>query len=363
MSTVLLLRSIDETMHTRFRTFERNLATILVAKRRLIVISLISFAVFCALVWYFKHGSNDFSYSKIVTDIIKKLGINETLYFNRFLNMGVSLEGDSDCNLIQTTRCYSTDKSLVLSFWREGSRDKWIVKNFLKVFDQEHFTRVIMVHDNSSWSSYPNREHFIWIHVNAQKRFWYLKRFLTPITLKTYKYIWIVDDDIELLFDTLHYECVITKLNISLSAPGRVKGIASHQITRVNNNYTGQIGRWTDFVEIGPIVVGSSSAWECLWHFLSSYVGLGWGLDLIWCNLIANKCMPNATVEHVCAVLDIFQVNHLSEYIGSTVAGSQEVPAYNQYYNHYSSKQIIIGPLANDQTIYSTCNKGQYKPY
>ncbi|CAM4981286.1 unnamed protein product [Rotaria socialis] len=309
------------------------------------------------LVAYVISRFSENNYSTFQSHIMNALAINETLSSHRYLNMGISLEGDHDCNLINRSLCYTTKKSLVVSFWRESSRDKWLAKNILKLFAEDHFTRIIMVHDNSSWLSFPNHERLIWIHVNAQKRFWYLKRFLTPPVLKSYNYIWVLDDDIELLFDPLHYEYVIAQLNISLSSPGRAKGVISHPITRVNTDFVSKIGRWTDFVEIGPIFVASSTAWECLWHYMSPFVGLGWGFDLVWCKLLAHKCSLNTTIEQSCAVLDIFISNHLSEYISSIAAGSQELPAYKSYYSNFHTKKNNIGPLVHNLKIYFSYNK------
>lgn len=161
-------------------------------------------------------------------------------------------------NLNKQADCFTVNKSLVVTFWRDSSREKWLAKNILRVFPDTHFVRIIMVHDDSTWSSFPDKEMFIWIHVNAQRRYWYIKRFLTPAILRAYKYLWIFDDDVELLFSPLHYECVTTKLNISLSAPGRLAGIASHSITLVNKDFVDKIGRWTDFVETGPILKSTS---------------------------------------------------------------------------------------------------------
>ena len=313
-------------------------------------------ALLFILVCYFMFDLKTNAHSTRFFKRVHILEVNETSCLLRHSNEGISLERNSECNLINRSQCYTTQKSLVVSFWRESSRKKWLVKNILKVFPEDHFTCLIMVHDNSSWASYLNRERFIWIHVNAQKRFWFLKRFLTPPILKAYNYIWVLDDDTELLFDPLHYECVIAQLNISLSSPGRLKGITSHSITRVNEKFAGKIGRWTDFVEIGPIFVASSSAWECLWHYLSAFVGLGWGLDLIWCKLLTHKCSLNTTNGRSCAVLDIFEANHLSESIGTTVAGGQEIPAYYKYYNSFRSEKQNLGPLVSDRAIYSSCN-------
>ena len=325
-------------------------------RKKLSFITCIITAVLFILTYYFTFDLKENTYSAFSIKRMRVVEANEISYLHRHSDVGISLEGNIECNLINRSQCYTTQKSLVVSFWRESSREKWLVKNILKVFTEDHFTCVIMVHDNSSWTSFRNRERLIWIHVNAQKRFWFLKRFLTPSVLKAYNYIWILDDDIELLFDPLHYECVIAQLNISLSSPGRLKGIASHSITRVNRNFVSKIGRWTDFVEIGPIFIGSSSAWSCLWHYLSAFVGLGWGFDLIWCKLLARKCSLNITNKRSCAVLDIFKANHLSESIDTIVAGNQEVSAYNEYYNSFRSKKQNLGPLASDCAIYSSCS-------
>lgn len=325
-------------------------------RRTVIFICIISI-VSVILTYKFVFDSNESYHSTLLSQILWKLGINETLHLRRFANYSVSLEGDIDCNLEKRNSCYKANKSLVLTFWRESSRDKWLAKNMLKMFSDKNFVRIIAVHDNSNWSSYPDKEQFIWIYVNAQKRFWYLKRFLTPTILRAYKYIWILDDDAQILFEPMHYECVATQLNISLSSPGRVEGIASHDIMRVNNDFVSKIGRRTDFLEIGPIVVGTSRAWECIWHFLSPFVGLGWGLDLIWCRLLAHNCGFNVTEQNICAVLDVFRVNHLSNDIGSTDAGRKEMPAYDQYYGNFYTQQLNIAPLANDLSIHSACTK------
>jgi hypothetical protein len=86
-------------------------------------------------------------------------------------------------------------------------------------------------------------------------------------------------------------------LNISLSPPGRLSGVLSHDITKINKKFKKQIGRWTDFIETGPIVIISSSAWQCLYMYLDAAAVTGWGFDYIWCNIIAQKCLPNLNVK------------------------------------------------------------------
>ncbi|CAF1436746.1 unnamed protein product [Adineta steineri] len=346
-----MLRNIDTTMEPA----QSIQTTLFVTHKKILIFICIVLVILISIMYGFSHDSNN---SNILSKTETILGISETLHLNQFSNGSVSLEGETDCNLDKKINCYKVNKSLVVTFWRESSRDKWLAKNILKVFDEKHFVRIIMVHDDSNWSSYPNKDLFIWIYVNAQKRFWYIKRFLTPTILRAYKYVWIIDDDVEVLFQPLQYECVATKLNIHLSAPGRLNGVVSHEITRTDKNFAGKIGRWTDFVEIGPIVIGNSLTWECIWKFLSPFVGLGYGLDLVWCRLIAHNCeISNATMQTTCAIIDVFQHNHLSNYIASTTAGKKEGPAYNEYYNDIRTKKVIFGPLANNLTVYSSCTK------
>jgi len=126
----------------------------------------------------------------------------------------------------------------------------------------------------------------------------------------------------------LHYECV-----------------ASHDIMKINK----------DYVEIGPIVVSTTSACECIWHFLSPFGGLGWVLDLVWCRLLAHNCQTNATLHKTCAILDSFEVNHLSGFIGSMEEGRKERPSYNPYYGNFHTQQVIHAPLANDRKLFTSC--------
>ena len=121
-----------------------------------------------------------------------------------------------------------------------------------------------MLHDDTDWSSHPSYKTFVWIRVANQVRFWYIKRFLPPHVLRAYNYVWIVDDDAQLTFNPLIYECIVKHLKILFSSPKRLSGSVSHYITLQDRNGQRNIGRWTDFVEIGPVVVGEGYIWVCL---------------------------------------------------------------------------------------------------
>jgi hypothetical protein len=310
------------------------------------IISILIIVSFVILAYQFHHHSQSNIFIKVPVSNINQ-SCADTLSFER----------RTHCNYRENKMCYSTNKSLVVTFWYARSKDKWVSQNILSAFPLHSFDHIIFVHDNSSWHTHPGYKHFIWIHVEGQFRLWYVKRFITPILLKSYQFIWIIDDDAQLDFIPLHYQCVVANLSIPLSAPGRLTGALSHGITRLDANFVNQIGRWTDFVETGPILIASSLAWQCIYMYLDASTGTGWGLDLIWCRMIAERCLPSSESKKACAILDAFGVHHQSAGINSAGDGSSERPIYTQIYKTWSTKQQNIGPLAKDKQLFEFCKK------
>ena len=269
----------------------------------------------------------------------------------------LTFERRSQCNYKKKETCHTTNKSLVISFWNEKSKDKWVSQNIISAFPIHSFDHMIFVYDNSSWSSHPAYKHFIWIYVYGQHRLWYLKRFVLPMISKSYAFLWIVDDDAKLNFNPLHYQCVIQTLKIPLSAPARLNGALSHRLTKVNNNFKNQIGRWTDFVETGPIAIASSLAWECIYKYIDAATGTGWGLDLIWCNMIAEECLSSSEHGKACAILDGFTVDHQSVGVNSANDGGPEKYVYTQPYRKWRAKLRNINPLAKDNELMNFCRQ------
>ncbi|CAF1219039.1 unnamed protein product [Didymodactylos carnosus] len=259
-----------------------------------------------------------------------------------------------------TQLCHAVNKSLLVSFWGENSRSKWLSQNILSAFPETAFDHVIMLHDKSIWTSHEGYHKFIWIRAYGQFRLWYLKRFITPYILRAYRYIWVVDDDAQLIFNSLHYECVVERLNIPLSSPVYLSGPRSHPITNLDSNFARKIGRWTDFVETGIVVVGSPLAWECIWHHLSLATGFGWGIDLIWCKTIGVKCLPKEQESRACAILDTFGINHLSSGVTSQVEGQPELAEYQtEEFKLFHTKMTNIAALADNNDIFESCSKDQ----
>lgn len=267
----------------------------------------------------------------------------------------ISLERRAKCNHGSKEVCHSTNKSLVATFWGSRSVDKWISANILSAFPSHSFDHMVFVYDNSSWHMHPGYQQMIWIHIDGQHRFWYLKRFVPPAVLKAYDFLWIIDDDAKLHFRPSAYQCVIQNLSIPLSAPGRLSGPLSHGITRRNYDFKDRIGRWVDFVETGPIAVVSSSAWHCVYMYLDASTGTGWGLDMIWCNAIAQQCLSSAERQRACAIIDAFGVHHESTSMYSNEAGLPELSVYTQAHKTLLTQRRNIGPLAEDDKLVAFC--------
>ena len=278
------------------------------------------------------------------------------LGFSNISDESLTFERRDRCNLANEGPCHSTNKSLVLTFWSEQSRRKWLPQNIHLAFPSHSFDHLIFVFDNSSWHSHPAYHQSIWIHVQGQIRMWFVKRFLLPQMILSYRYIWFMDDDSRLWFNPLHYECVIEQLHVPISSPARFRGVLSHQITKVQNQYKAHIGRWTDLVENGPTMVSTSSAWLCIYRYLDAWRDSGWGFDSVYCNILADLCLPKSNRTRVCAILDAFLVDHRSEKIMSGRYGTKELKFSLERNRPWRAVPQTYGPLAENRSVFDNCN-------
>jgi hypothetical protein len=267
----------------------------------------------------------------------------------------LSLERRDSCRLQNQDLCGKVNKSLVVSFWRNMSYGKWLPQNIVSVFPTDHFDHIIMLHDDTNWSEHSGYKTFVWIRVANQVRFWYIKRFLPPHVLRAYNYVWVIDDDARLTFDPLVYECVVKRLEVPFSSPTRLSGPAFHQITRQDVKHQQNIGRWTDFVEIGPVVVGEGSVWACLWSYLLPSVGAGYGLDFVWCRIIGEKCLSFPQRNKACGMLDVFGVHHDSKGL-SGVGNIQDDMSAQDVYKNFTGKNQNLGFLSENTDAFNKCS-------
>lgn len=112
-------------------------------------------------------------------------------------------------------------------------------------------------------------------------------------------WVMLLDDDVALPRRfTDRAVCAAEALRLDLAQPALTR--ASHGVFDVNRRRPA-LARETPFVEIGPLVLISRRAWKELAPFPE--VGMGWGLDLHWAKLAADRGWR-------CGVLDATPVRH-----------------------------------------------------
>eukprot|EP01112_Ceratiomyxa_fruticulosa_P013652 TRINITY_DN384_c1_g2_i1.p1 TRINITY_DN384_c1_g2~~TRINITY_DN384_c1_g2_i1.p1 ORF type:complete len:430 (-),score=58.77 TRINITY_DN384_c1_g2_i1:47-1336(-) len=184
-----------------------------------------------------------------------------------------------------------------------GESGKKLLNKLVEKFGLEHFSYVIFLYDKSNWQEFSWYDKVIWIRASRQVKFWYIQRFITPELVRQYEFLWIIDDDVGVeQIDPLDYERIMRKYDLQYSQPANLQGPdlkVSHAITiQVPGNH---IGRYTKFVEIGPLIVFTAEAWNCAYTLLQADVSCGWGYDGLWFDYCKFK---NA------AIIDRYPLTH-----------------------------------------------------
>lgn len=105
--------------------------------------------------------------------------------------------------------------------------------------------------------------------------------------LRTYDYIFIVDDDVLLPNGFLDdYIDLVEELDFCLSQPARAwYSLISHAITKRDPRC---MARETRFVEIGPLICVRCDAFGLMFP-VPEESRMGWGLDLIWAHRLCSE--------------------------------------------------------------------------
>eukprot|EP01113_Clastostelium_recurvatum_P015437 TRINITY_DN18611_c0_g1_i1.p1 TRINITY_DN18611_c0_g1~~TRINITY_DN18611_c0_g1_i1.p1 ORF type:complete len:264 (-),score=34.32 TRINITY_DN18611_c0_g1_i1:24-755(-) len=110
-------------------------------------------------------------------------------------------------------------------------------------------------------------EKVLWVSARNQQRYWFCKRFITPEIAAHYKYIWTMDDDLD-IYNTIpeDVEKIMDKMKLQIAtvswkAPDRPFFHFNH----VGGKHT---GRYAAYIDMGPLVVMDSMTWQCHWHML-----------------------------------------------------------------------------------------------
>jgi hypothetical protein len=124
------------------------------------------------------------------------------------------------------------------------------------------------------------RKHTVLISPTPVPKYALLNRVLGGVDLDTYRFVVVVDDDIEIgsefLDRFLEYQI---EYNLALAQPAR-----THD-SYIDHYFVAQLlgvaARWTRFVEIGPVLSLRRDAFAHLLPFEED-APMGWGLDFVW---------------------------------------------------------------------------------
>jgi len=204
-------------------------------------------------------------------------------------------------NLVGPVPVELTHKSLVAI--PVGNRSKPLIEKLITKFGFQNFSYVLFIYDYSDWSGFDWATKVIWISGFRQVKFWYLKRFITPDVAMAYEFIWVIDDDVDIEhIDPQEFSHVLRMNNVQIAQPAHLPGYKfSHPFTvRAPGTH---VGRWSNFVEIGPLVVFSQNSYICAWDLFQIDMSAGWGLDLLWGDFCKFTKM---------AIIDRFPMIHVS---------------------------------------------------
>jgi hypothetical protein len=126
-------------------------------------------------------------------------------------------------------------------------------------------------------------------------KFALLNRLLALENLDDYRYLVVIDDDIELPKDFLDtYLGLQSHYNLALAQPARTHDsfIDHHFVAQL----LGVAARRTRFVEIGPLFSISCAAIPLLVPFEEA-APMGWGLDFVWPLLLENAGLNLGIVD------------------------------------------------------------------
>ena len=183
-----------------------------------------------------------------------------------------------------------------------GKKSVAIVNGTIYNFLNSGAGRVLLfAYDKFDWSgqTWYSDERVILVRHLKQMKWWFIKRFVTPLTVEAYDYLWLSDDDASFAWNPNEFMDILDQFKVELAQPSHLLSApcvgSSWAIThhRIPAKGGGEHGRWTNFVECGPLVVIHKNAWKrCLWNFLQDDLTSGYGLDEMW----YDACKPKTAV-------------------------------------------------------------------
>lgn len=199
------------------------------------------------------------------------------------------------------------------------SRGKEFIRQVIEKFGHEDFDYLIFVYDDTRFDEEVFRQcRFIY---EKGLKWQFCKKFLTPGFIAGYAYIFVWDDDIELLdFSYRDFIKIMRRNALDMAQPALSRdSYATHKITLARRG--NKIGRLTDFVEI-MVPVFTAEAWIKFWKMLGQDAGWGWGYDMVAKKALGFKM----------GIVDCQQVRHARASIKGRPFGlAEEAQTFRRY--------------------------------
>ena len=217
-----------------------------------------------------------------------------------------------------------------------GMKQKTGVDSIVRAFDLAQFTVVLFHYDGAvdDWDDLPWSEDAIHVSAKKQSKWWFAKRFLHPDVVEPYDFVFLWDEDIDVVtdgFDASEYLRIARDNGLHISQPALVSGRGAWPITsavegvemhRRGVDWNGapcpdaqgnprDVPPCAAYVEI-MVPVFSRRSWRCVWTMIQNDLTHGWGLDLTWHRCAADPG-GNLSAVDAMGVVDAQGVRHKAE--------------------------------------------------
>ncbi|KNE69026.1 hypothetical protein AMAG_13902 [Allomyces macrogynus ATCC 38327] len=193
-----------------------------------------------------------------------------------------------------------------------GLKSKKAMRPILELFDKEGFDIILFHYDDASWADVPGYDRWTAVRALRQTKYWYAKRFLTPLVVDNYDYLFLWDDDVGLPdgWSPTKFLQLLKDYDLHVAQPALLKGLRDNwqrDIVKFHNTSAvrsgASIGRFSNFVEV-MFPVFSRAAWPCAWRLLPFDGVSFWGVDNAW--------YPVCSAHGMCrfAIIDAMPVEH-----------------------------------------------------
>jgi hypothetical protein len=143
----------------------------------------------------------------------------------------------------------------------------------------------------------PRMDHVVSHSLDKEEKFKILNRLIKEVTLASYEYLFVFDDDIQIPPNFIdQYLQIVEKRGYALSQPARTH--ASYIDHYFVSQLLGIESRQTNFVEIGPVTCIHNSAYHLLLPF-DLRAPMGWGLDFHWPTILCQHNLKMGIIDQI----------------------------------------------------------------